>query len=222
MKLVFFAKLNFFWAPFGWNAIYETAPPPPTTMGPTLPPSWSGGTASQLCRRKATIPLCILQRRPGPTPVLSPINILSTPAPTHFPPLLIQRGVSSKAGKGLWTLQRGLWKANWLPGAEILTLAVYNLHWEQVVLFFLRNSKILKAKKPWMSCISLSGIVQISLSRSQSSWNTHTHHVLNTQENIIYHFIFFKSVVSRYSKTETKNSNFHNIPWFCNKFHQPF
>lgn len=53
----------------------------------------------------------------------------------------------------LWTLQQGLWKANWLAGAEILTLAVYNLHWEVVAgVFFLRNSKILKAKN--LGCLA--------------------------------------------------------------------
>lgn len=153
MKLVFFAKCSFFWAPFGWNAIYETAPPPPTAMGSSLPPSWSGGIVSKLHRRKAISPLCILQRRPGPTPVLSPINVWSTPTPTlQFLPFLVQRSVSSKAGRGCEPFKLGLWKANWSPGAEILTLTVNNLHWKVVGGVFLRNSKILKAKN--LGCLA--------------------------------------------------------------------
>lgn len=98
-----FSLLNLisFGLPLDEMPFCETAPPPPTAMEPSPPLSWSGGTASKLCRRKATNPLCILQRRPGPTPVLSPINIWSTPAPTQrFPPLLILRSASSKAGEG--------------------------------------------------------------------------------------------------------------------------
>lgn len=152
MKLVFFAKLNFFWAPFGWNAISETAPSPPTAMGPPLPLSWSGGTASKLCRKKATNPLCVLQKGPGPTPLLSPINIWPTPAPAQFPPLLVQKSVSSNAGRGCEPFNRVCEKQTDYQELKfsLWQFITFTGRWWRG--FFLRNSKILTAKN--LGCLA--------------------------------------------------------------------
>lgn len=89
--------------------------------------------------------------------------------------------------------------------------------------FFLRNSKILKGKN--LGC--LASLYQNSTNQlvQKPKFMKHTHSSCFEHPGkhyLSFLFFFFKSIVSRYSKTETKNSNFHNIPWFCNKFHQLF
>lgn len=55
-------------------------------------------------QKETNNPVCILQKEPGPAPVLSPINIWSTPAPIQWlpslqPHMVVQKSVSRKAGR---------------------------------------------------------------------------------------------------------------------------
>lgn len=130
-----------------------------------------------------------------------------------------------KGWKHLWNLQQGLWKATMksklIPRSLNSHCGSLRLEWE-VFGVFLRNSKILKADKLGCLCNFLSGLVQIRFSGNQSQ-EIHTLIIFWTHTKTLFIIsFFFKSIFSRYSKRETKNSNFHNIPWFCNKFHQMF
>lgn len=125
-----------------------------------------------------------------------------------------QRGL-----KGLWTLQQVLWKVTVKKKLISKSLNPHSgslhLHWELFLSSSSRNPNILNPENLGCLCILLAGIVQAHLYYlyQKPKFMKHTHSSCFERPRKHYSSLHvLKPIVSRYSKTETKNSNFHNIP----------